>query len=131
MDRKCKSYQRRGRGDVCLSVCACMGGCVYLHCVQFVCLQGELRCWDLASLLFNEYLWRWQVHVQPFFYKLSNKQASPLSPTAITTVISRITLSTTPKQAILLLNPHKTLLKYWHQHTHLDLSQQFKKRIQK
>lgn len=54
--------------------------CVTTLCtVSNVCLQGELRCWYLASLLFNEYLWRWQVHVQPFFYKLSNKQASPLS----------------------------------------------------
>lgn len=90
--RKKKShfdYQRY----VCVCVCFCAGVFNYT-----VCLQGELRCWDLASLLFNEYLWRWQVHVQPFFYKLSNKQASPLSPTAITTVISRITLSTTPNK---------------------------------
>lgn len=48
-----------------LAVCACARWCV----------QGELRSWDLAPLLFNEHLWRWQVHVQPFFYQLSSPRA--------------------------------------------------------
>lgn len=93
VDSELESYQRERKNQIIKDVCVCV-----MFTVSTVCVQGELRCWDLASLLFNEYLWGWQVHVQPFFYKLSNKQASPLSPTAITTVISRITLSTAPNK---------------------------------
>lgn len=44
-----------------------------------VCLQGELRCWDPAPLLFNEHLWRRQVHVEPLFVQLSSTRPGRLA----------------------------------------------------
>lgn len=63
-----RSQVSAGRAWARVHECA---ACVRARLVQ------EGGC-SLASLLFNERLWRWQLRVQPFFYKLSSKQSSLL-----------------------------------------------------